>query len=133
MKLRLTQEGFEKYTGQMGVVDFEDGLSTTDVLEIDGIRMAAVMGCVWEDGTSPNLGQRYLESMSIPAPDYSGEREATKASQQEAKAGGYTEDQLAAIADEKGIAGLREIAEPLGIKSNSIRMLMDEILKKNNA
>ncbi len=36
----------------------------------------------------------------------------------------FTEEELVAIADEKGIAGLRELATPLGLKGTSIATLM---------
>lgn len=39
----------------------------------------------------------------------------------------YTREELEAIADEKGINGLRDIATPLGLKGTSIRMLLDKI------
>lgn len=42
----------------------------------------------------------------------------------------YTREELEKIADEKGIKGLREIADPLGLKSNSIVPLIDSILEK---
>ena len=40
----------------------------------------------------------------------------------------WTSDSLAAVADAKGIAGLREIAEPMGVKGRSINELIREIL-----
>jgi hypothetical protein len=135
MKLRLTQPGFEGYSAQMGVVFFENGLSTTDVSPHDAIRMAAVMGCEWEDGSPANVGQMYLDGMNVPAPSDQEQRDAHGSSDQTggdvAKQTGvsYTEEQLAAIADDKGITGLRDIAEPLGIKGNSIRGLIDAIVK----
>lgn len=39
----------------------------------------------------------------------------------------YTAEQLEKIADEQGIAGLRAIAEPLGIKARSIAELIKEL------
>jgi hypothetical protein len=136
MKLRLTQLGFENYTGQMGVIFFKDGLSTADVLVVDATRMAAVMGCEWENGSPANVGQIYLDNMNTPAP-LSGaaveRKDEVKNSAIEPSASvafgvTYTEEQLAAIADEKGIAGLREISDLIGIKGNSIRGLIDAIL-----
>ena len=60
MKLRLMNGGFENYTGQMGVVDFVDGLSTGDVLPIDGTRFAALFGdAVWlMNGSRPEFAPR---------------------------------------------------------------------------
>jgi hypothetical protein len=149
MKLRLTQPGFEGYSAQMGVVFFENGLSTTDVSPHDAIRMAAVMGCEWEDGSPANVGQMYLDGMNAPAPSDQEQRDAhgsdadgsstddsgEQGSGDVVKQAGvsYTEEQLAAIADDKGITGLRDIADPLGIKGNSIRGLIDAIVKAAGA
>ena len=47
---------------------------------------------------------------------------------EDVSAKGYTFDGLALIADEKGIAGLREIADPLNIKGRSVKDLIDGIL-----
>lgn len=147
MKLRLTQAGFETYTGQMGVVMFKDGLSENDVLPIDGIRISAAIGAEWEDGSAANTGQMYLNNMDTPAfigmgesvieqmadtneqgEAPQGEGEGAQAPQP-AGATTYTQEQLSQLADEKGIAGLREVADPLNIKGTSIVGLMEAILK----
>lgn len=139
MKLRLTQAGFENYTGQMGVVMFKDGLSETDVLPIDGVRIAAAIGAEWEDGNTPNKGEMYLTVADAPAhvgvPGGSNEESASTSSdgvQASGAPGGvvYSEADLAKIADDKGIAGLREIGDPIGAKGTSIVGLIAEILKK---
>lgn len=141
MKLRLTAPGWETYTGQMGVINFEDGLSVTDVLAIDAVRVAGVIGAEWEDGTPANVSQIYLDNMHTEAPTPEEQAAADNvdapktvdpdAAREKAELLGvsYTEEELAAIADSKGIAGLREIAAPLGIKSNSISSLIEAILK----
>ena len=48
MKLKITQKGFENYTGQMGMVLFKDGLSVNDVPERVALRLAALFRCEWE-------------------------------------------------------------------------------------
>jgi hypothetical protein len=146
MKFRLTGGGYQNFTGPMGTVDFEDGLSVRDVLPNEGKRLAALFGGEWEDGSTANVGQIYMDNMHTPAPFVSGQpgveqqvtitpdqlidgpQEVKLDEQAVAELQSYTEDQLAAVADDKGIAGLRAIAEPLGIKSNSIRGLIDAIL-----
>lgn len=139
MKLRLTQAGFENYTGQMGVVWFENGLSTTDVKPIDAIRISAAIGADWEDGSAANVGDMYLNSMNVPAyvgmADRPIEEPVTYSEQSVVKASGdpggvvWTEEALAKIADERGIAGLREVADPLNVKGTSIVGLIAGILK----
>jgi hypothetical protein len=47
--------------------------------------------------------------------------------------GVITAEKLSEIADRDGIKGLRAIAEPLGIKSNSIADMMRAILEKQGA
>jgi hypothetical protein len=143
MKLRLTQGGFENYTGQMGVVWFENGLSTTDVAPIDGIRISAAIGASWEDGTAANVGEMYLNHMDVPAfvgmADAAPQEQAPtqQSSAPDAPAAApttvYSEEELAKIADEKGIAGLRAIGDPLGAKGTAIVGLIAEILKKQGA
>ena len=141
MKLRLTAPGWESYTGQMGVINFVDGVSESDVLPIDAVRVAGVIGAEWDDGSPANVGQLYLDNMHTEAKTSEEARQANDPDEaktidpNEAKSKAellgvsYTEDELAKIADEKGIAGLREIAEPLGIKGNSIAGLIAAIFK----
>lgn len=137
MKLRLTQAGFENYTGQMGVVMFKDGLSENDVLPIDAIRISAAIGADWEDGSSANVGEMYLNNMDAPA--FVGDSNPSELAapvetpvQVTAPTNGttYTRDELAKIADADGIGGLRAIADPIGVKGTSIVGLIDAILKQ---
>ena len=135
MKLRLTQGCFESYTGQMGVIFFENGLSVSDVLPVDAVRVAGVVGAEWEDGSPANVGQLYLDAVNNPAPVFERvvvKEVSKKAPDIEVAADPivrYSEDDLAAVADKDGIAGLRKIAEPLGIRDKSIGGLMTAILK----
>ncbi len=138
MKLRLTQPGFETYTGQMGVVFFEDGLSTTDVRPLDAVRMAAQFLCEWEDGTTASVAQSLLDHANTPAPVFLvGEKQhdqdalnaGTQVEPGTTATSAFTEEELSKIADEQGIKGLREIAEPLGIKGNSIKELIAALAK----
>jgi len=148
MKLRLTSGGFDRYTGQMGLHDFVNGLSVRDVLPVDAVRIANVIGAVWEDGTPANVGQMYLDNMKTAAPlgnattlesaaapaaptMPASEQAAPEAAPAPAPSPSktYTAEELAAVADATGIEGLREIAAPLGLKSNSINGLIGAILK----
>jgi hypothetical protein len=141
MKLRIVEPGFEKYEGQMGVVFFENGLSTDDVSQLDATRMSAVMQCEWESGSTMSVTQRLLDETDTPAPIVSDGAEAAKPETEKVsdkpndsnanneKFVSYTREELEDIADTGGIAGLREIAEPMGIKGNSIAKLIDDIFE----
>lgn len=143
MKLRLTAPGWQTYSGQMGVIFFENGISVSDVLPVDAVRVAGVIGAEWENGQPANVSQIYLDNMNTPAssapspapvpvpvePKAPPAFLAPLAPLAAALAPVYTADELAEIADKQGLAGLRVIADPLGIKGNSIRGLIDGILK----
>lgn len=129
MKLRLTEPGFEAYTAQLGVIFFQDGLSTDHVSVLDATRLGASMRCEWENGAPTNVSQIYLDNMNTPAP-MPGQvvvlagAEATP----EVTKTVWTVTALSEIADKDGIAGLRVIADPMGLKGNSISGLMEQIV-----
>lgn len=142
-RIRITQAGFENYNGQMGILFFENGLSTNPVPFKDANRLSATLLCEFEDGTSCNPAQRLLDTAGQEAPqaretfdEQPGAATAAPAARvtpvvelQDQPAAQYTVVQLEEIADSKGIQGLRDIATPLGIKSNSITGLIAELIK----
>lgn len=154
MKIKLTQPGYETYTGQMGVLFFEEGVTTADVRSGDAVRLAAQFLCEWENGDSVSMAQSILDHAKVTTDDLGPELNADQALVQEtvaftqvygnrpnpnevvaeseiiASGRIYTEEELAAIADDAGIAGIRAIAQPLGIRGNSIATLISDILAK---
>lgn len=138
MKVRLTQPGFQKYTGQMGVVFFQDGLSTDHVAERDAIRMAAVMNCEWEDGSNLSPSQNVINTLKNAAPvqkalttgedGASTEPKTDEPPAPPAETPKWTREELEALADAQGIQGLRQIADPAGIKGRSITEMIEAIV-----
>jgi hypothetical protein len=174
VKLRLTAPIWKTFTGALGVIVFENGLSTTDVLETDATQVASLVGAEWEDGETANVAQRLLDTAHAEAPvekapshggetanpvtepEPDSEPDSEPALDLELKPRPepvpneslpneslpnellpneslWTEEELAKIADAKGIAGLREIATPLGIRGTSIRALIESLLKASAA
>ncbi|MDR9847024.1 hypothetical protein [Herbaspirillum huttiense] len=157
MKIKLTQPGYETYSGQMGVIFFEEGMTTTDVRAGDAVRLAAQFLCEWENGDSVSVAQSILDHAHTTTNDLPAELTADQALAQETQAfvqvfGNnanpnevvveseqikdgriYTEAELGEIADDAGIAGLRAIGDPLGVKGNSISGLIAGILAKQAA
>lgn len=68
MKLRLTGNGFQDYTGQMGIHYFQNGISVHDVRPADGMRIAGTIGAEWVDGSPANVGEIYTAGMQSEAP-----------------------------------------------------------------
>ena len=150
MKIRLKEKGFESFTGFMGEVEFKDGVSVEDVPRMFADRIAAAMRTETVDGKEIGELARLRENKDMPAPDVISQQ--TKRDQEEAKEAKeeakeepkgdiveewtmpemtwYTKEELGAIADEKGIEGLREIAEPLGVKGRAIIEIINGVVKK---
>lgn len=149
MKLRITQKGFENYSGQMGMVLFRDGLSVYDVPNRQALALSSIFGCRWEDGTTVQIEKVLVEprapvgrSTHLAPTDGTPEevrgddsgrtkyvQETIADSDVPVKATRlYTRFELEAIADKSGIAGLRKVAGPLGIRGTSINGLIEEIL-----
>ena len=124
MKLKLTQSGYEKFTGQFGIVDFVDGVSVGDVNAREARNIAVSIGCEFEDGSSPNPAQILLNSMNDRAGEVKPENKP-----EPAVFVPFTKEQLEKVADEKGIKGLRQLADPLKIKGTSIVELIKELLE----
>lgn len=159
MKVRLTQPGWENYTGQLGIVNFVDGLSTEDVPRFNALRISATLLCEGEDGSALSLTQEIIdkaddeapimeEHLGTDEPETPVEEESTP--EPEAEPGPvsepaveaapevgdhriWTQAELEAIADEQGIKGVRQIADSLDIRSNSIAGLINEMIAKGFA
>lgn len=146
MKLKITQKGFENYSGQMGMILFKDGLSVYDVSERDALRLSAMFGCVWDTGASVKITQ-WVQEPSAPVgrstyrAEVREEREIVGGNDGDTQyvednssdipvkvTRYYTLEELEKIADDKGLKGLREVAKPLGIKGTSINGLIQDIL-----
>lgn len=147
MKLRLTGGGYENLTGQFGLYDFVDGLSTTDIPPKNAYRIASTVGAVWEDGASANNVDLYNLYLNTSPDDIQPIKEnqqqepekvidpPKKKSKSKAEPSTsvktWTKEQLENIADKDGIDGVRKVADELGIQGNSINELIEQILAKN--
>ena len=147
MKLKITQKGFENYTGQMGMVLFKDGLSVNDVPERVALRLAALFLCEWESNEpititcnaaemrAPIGRQTFLAKTDGKPEKVAGndgrtiyiEPDLANAPIKITKR--YTLAELEAIADKDGIKGLRDVGSPLGVRGTSINGLIEEILR----
>lgn len=147
--VRLIERGFEKYTGMLGDIEFQDGVSVERLGRMQIDRIASAMRCESHDGVQLGAAARLVQGKHMGAPNVNSHQVAVKAPdameshpvkaedpespEPSTNAKFYTRDQLEVIADAKGILGLRQIAEPLGVKARSVNELMDEIVKAQGA
>ncbi len=143
-RIRITQEGWAGFTGNIGGVEFADGVSIETVPQIAADRIACSVLCVNADseaGEQVGISARYIENQAIQMdveealPVITDEEIAASivAASQKTVEVYFTGEELEAIADEKGINGLRAIAEPLGVKARAIPDLISNILKAQDA
>lgn len=125
MKIKIIEAGYEGFTGQLGIYEFENGITVDDVGRGDAAALGAMLSVVdAETGLNPSETQRMINMAGVPAPvETSGIVAQTAATSTD-----LTRADLEAIADASGIKGIREIAEVLSIKGNAISELIDKIL-----
>lgn len=143
MKLRITEKGWQGYTGFLGQINFVDGVSVEDVGSGQAQAMGAILRCEnVEDGQNPSMAQKLVDSkmlhMNIPAPNVISFKKDSKGGVKVSIDGvdlsGFNRTSLEAIADAEGIKGLRAIGDKIGVTSKSVEGLIDGILKaKANA
>ncbi len=138
-QLRITERGWETYTGLLGRIMFENGLSVGPVTDMDMERVGAVVSVV-DAGTNRQVGaaQSVNDTYNSPAPvvepmkvsegtggeGASEEQVAPNAKRVKI----WTEQELYEVADKGGINAVREIAEPMKVKAVAIRDLVKRIV-----
>jgi hypothetical protein len=147
--VKITQPGWEQFSGDFVGYQFAEGISTHPLPRNICDRIAALVGAEIIDADGENLGQggaaaRIATRLSIEATVGTAMERQTA----EAKAGEllqvhqdagkaptrefFTEEQLKAVADLEGLDGLRKLALPWNVKHRSIPGLIQLIVKAQN-
>lgn len=130
MKVKITEPGWAGFTGQFGQFEFMDGVSVDDIGRADAAYLAGLISVENADsGKNPSTAQRIIDTYMAPAVG----PEAAKAPVEAAPVVTHTKESLEAIADADGIKGVREIADLLGVKGNSIADLIGKVLAAQEA
>lgn len=147
--LKIVSKGFAGYNGVLGSIQFKDGVSVEPVPQRIADRLGAATAMVEVDAdgneTPAGVGHRMVAGSKMRAPINNGlarqtDRERSEEDQLEALrkekppvSTFYTAEQLEEIASTGGIRGLREIAEPWGVKDRTLAKLIFEILRAQTA
>lgn len=127
VQIRLVRR--PNFTGKFGIYDFKDGVSEPMVRR-EAERLAAITGVEFV-GTL-NMWERKAEARGIQPVQPVAPTAAppvVAAVVPETGTPSYTRNELEQVADKSGIAGLREIAGPLGVSAVSIVAMINAILK----
>ena len=129
MQIKIIEPGWAGYTGHFGMIEFADGVSIESVSKADAAYLAGLIQVETLEGKNPSSTQALLDAhvQSAEVPTLAFIPEVPVVSDAEKV---YTPEELAAVADSEGIKGIRAIAEPRGLKDNSISELIAKILNQ---
>lgn len=132
MKIRITEPGWAGYTGLLGAVEFIDGVSADEVSRADASQLSAIVAVEnVATGKSPSAAQMILDNYGLEAAVVSDVTGADAAPVPVSPVA-HTKESLEGVADKSGIKGLRDIAEPLGVRGTAITELIEKILGVGN-
>jgi len=144
--LKITQKGWDGYTGVLGDVPFEDGVSLENVSTADSKRLASIIQMEERDsGKDPSVSQELIDTRHMTLGEHEGfvrQKSVDNASVDETKAFtaepskpsdsdksySYTMEDLEAVADKGGIEGLREFASEYDVRGGSIRAIINSLM-----
>lgn len=133
MHIKLVEPGWETFSDYLGFTLFQDGVSVEQVSPNEAARLASIVRIETLDGQNPSPAQKILDNWSAPM-GVATSLTADQLPQGPIVTGkSWTADELSAVADEKGIKGLREIADPLNIKGTGIADLIARIVEVTKA
>lgn len=139
MRVKIVEPGWGNFTGQMGEVDFVDGVS---VEPLSKMQMGRIGASIRIDGLDDglqqsasaeivrNIGMNADQAMAL---EKNADDLGHKSSDREAPTVGYSRKSLGEIADKEGIEGLRAIGDIYGVKSRKIADLITLILQAQHA
>lgn len=128
MKIKLVEPGWETFTGLFGVVQFEDGVSVEDVSKGEAQHLSALVRIETLEGKDPSVAQEIVDrnnELAALEPVFVSTDEGPAPT----PARTYSLADLEEIADKGGIAALRAIGEPLGVKGRSIPEVISRIFE----
>ncbi len=152
MQVRITDPGFAGFTGYFGAIKFEDGVSE-HISHAEAERLGCIVKCETLDGLNPSATQRMvdiqrkdLDALTKEGKGVIGasrEQDADNNKQPVAKPDkkaaqnvhgvqpslDFTREDLEALADKEGIAGLRNLGSQFGVKGRAIAEIIDELMQ----
>jgi hypothetical protein len=135
MKYKITEPGWETFTGLLGAEEFVDGVSVDDLARNEAARLGCILRIesVSDNPINPSPSAELNRTYSVQAANVRLETQEELEGVVKAVvpvAGRiYTREELERIADSNGIKGLRAIADELGLKGTSIADLIAKVLE----
>nr|WP_181374645.1 hypothetical protein [Pectobacterium carotovorum]AKG47469.1 hypothetical protein pA_00029 [Pectobacterium carotovorum] len=132
-KIKILESAFSAYSGYLFGVEFKNGVSVCELPYIDQQRICAIMKAETLDGENVSTASSLAKNRELKA-DTALEMEVEAEPVVELKRESekidvtYSREELEAIADKGGIAGLRLIGNDLDVREKSIELMIEKIL-----
>jgi hypothetical protein len=126
-KVRITVPGWDRFTGLLGVIPFEDGVSTRELIPQEKSRLGAILGIEDVDGGQVGAGVDMAKIYNVSAEVKPVEPKPVAPKPE--KVLQYNREKLEAIAEEGGIKAIREIAAKFDVKGVEISKIIDEVIE----
>lgn len=135
-RLRLIEAGWEGFSDFFGTVQFKDGVSVEPVAWVEQQRLGGMIRMVSAEDGENDAGVGPAEDLTRGR-DRLHTPELVDAGKTIIQANGVitvagalmTRQELEAVADAKGLAGLRDVAKPWGVTDRSVIGLINAILR----
>lgn len=137
-RLKIVEKGWETFSDYFGGYKFTNGLSDEAVPTADAQRLGSWIRMVGVDDES-QVGEGVVQvaltetkaDVVVAAADKEPETVSVEqAAEAAAEVTKYTREELEALADQGGIAALRQIGDKIGVKGRGIPELIREIIQK---
>lgn len=128
MNIRLIERGWENYTGMLCGADFVEGVAK-DVTARQAAMVANIIQTEKDDGSNPSDSQNLIDSQCIKmVENMPVQSRYNQPSSNEGAVKDYTREELEKIASDKGILGLREVGNTVGVRADSIVKLIEAVI-----
>lgn len=135
-KLVIKESGWAGFTGPLFGIEFVNGESVTQYTQMQMRQVSAMISVQTVDGHNPSVTQQMVDTQNTPMDrdmvrnEQTGELTTGAAMAEAIKPRRiWTVEELNAVADDKGISGIREIADPLNVHGREIAALIVAIMK----
>lgn len=136
-RIKILEPSLQHYTGTLCGAEFREGISVQALSFLEQQRICAVMRAQTVDGDNVSPSGQLAAAYNKTAEEARKEEKSAaplenlpRAEKVNAPAHPvFTREELEAVADAEGIAGLRSIGEAVGARGKTINALIDAIVK----
>jgi len=125
-QIRITQPGMETLTGNLGEIEFKDGISVDRVTQRQAHKLRGAFKIETIKGDDPGLLAEISRAKAKQESPVIYHEPELKEPELDFD---YDEDSLVAIADEGGFSELRGFAANYGVKGSSIVDIIEKLLQ----